>query len=78
MLPFGLLECVTSLLTSACAACCGAPVKKSCVTCLLLCLHGAHFSPVVWPSGLLQLRGIHRGFCTAAPVHSLLQGKEIN
>lgn len=40
-------------------------------------LPSAHLSPVVWPAGLLQLRGVHRGGRPAAPVYSILQGKNI-
>lgn len=51
--------------------------KRRCrgsVTCLLLC---SHFSRDVWPTGLLQLGGVHGGCCCAAPLHGLLQGKEM-
>lgn len=41
-------------------------------------LPSSHLSPVVWPAGLLQLRGVHRRCCTAAPVNSILQGKDIS
>lgn len=37
-----------------------------------------HLSLVVSPTGLFQLRGVYCSRCTAAPVNSLLQGKEIN
>lgn len=37
-----------------------------------------YVSPVVWPAGLLHIRGVHGGRRSAAPVDGLLQGKEIN
>lgn len=46
------------------------------VSCCVLSRH--HLSPVVSPTGLFQLWGVHCSCCTAAPVNSLLQGKEIN